>query len=138
MAGNSINGKDMFGTWGARFQQGAYSEFLTPPPIKDFIENEDRSQDGTQVLPDIPRLDEREVNVNVILTADTEREFITRYNSFVAELTRGGWLAISIPRLNTTFRMLYVSSTKFGYYGNTCTLSIRFREPNPANRSNVL
>lgn len=138
MAGNTINGKDMYSTWGARFQQGAYAEFLTPPPVKNYIENSDRSQDGTRVIPQNPRFDEREVNVSIALTASTESQLTARYKSFVDELTRSGWLVIYIPTLDTTYRMLYVSSSKFGIYGNSCNLSVRLREPNPANRSNEL
>lgn len=136
MAGNTINGKDMYSTWGASFQRGAYAEFLTPPSVKSYIENNDRSKDGTQVLPRNPRFEDREVNVNVTLTASTPEKLLEYYNSFVNELTKSGWLVIDIPTLNTTYRMLYVSASKYSLYGSSCSLSIRLREPDPSNRSN--
>lgn len=135
MAVNTINGKDMYSAWGASFQMGAYAEFLTPPPAKDYLENKDRGRDGTQVLPNNPRVDEREINVNVTINASSEDELLNRYKSFIEEITKG-WLVIHIPRLNATYRMLYVNSTRFGFYDNSLTVSIRLREPNPANRAN--
>lgn len=133
---DTINGKP-FSQFGAVMLDGAYGELMSPAPLKDFLENNDRSKNGTDVFVSNPRLAEREVTLNFFISGRNEAEYIARYNAFLAELYTGQ-VSLFVEDLNQTFRLLYSSVTKFGNYRlNACELAVRFREPNPTNRSNV-
>ena len=63
---DTINGKPL-SQFGATMLSGAYAELMTPAPLKSFLENKDRSKDGTDVLISNPRLDEKEVTLNFVI-----------------------------------------------------------------------
>jgi len=129
-----INGKDMWTTWGARLEKGAYEALLTPPALKPHIENSSRVTDGTQVMVHNPRVQERDVSLVITIRGKDENDYLTRYKSFVDEL-QNGWVRLKIPTLKTEYNLLYESCTKFGNYGlKYGKFSLRFREPNPKNR----
>ena len=87
---------------------GAYAELMTPAPLKSFLENKDRSKDGTDVLISNPRQDEKEVTLNFIITGSSQAEYISRYNAFLSELYTGQ-VSLFVEDLNQTFRLLYSS-----------------------------
>ena len=41
-----INGRNIWSTWGAELMDGALEAILTPPPVKDYIENDSRLEHG--------------------------------------------------------------------------------------------
>ena len=65
---DTINGKPL-SQFGATMLSGAYAELMTPAPLKSFLENKDRSKDGTDVFISNPRQDEKEVTLNFIILA---------------------------------------------------------------------
>lgn len=133
---DTINGKPL-SQFGATMLSGAYAELMTPASLKSFLENKDRSKDGTDVLVSNPRQDEKEVTLNFIITGSSQAEYISRYNAFLSELYTGQ-VSLFVEDLNQTFRLLYLSVTKFGNYRlHACEIAVKFREPNPANRSNL-
>ena len=133
---DTINGKPL-SQFGATMLSGAYAELMTPAPLKSFLENKDRSKDGTDVFISNPRQDEKEVTLNFIITGSSQAEYISRYNAFLSELYTGQ-VSLFVEDLNQTFRLLYSSVTKFGNYRlHACEIALKFREPNPTNRSNL-
>lgn len=44
-----INGRNIWSTWGAELMDGALEAILTPPPVKDYIENDSRLEHGIQI-----------------------------------------------------------------------------------------
>lgn len=133
---DTINGKPL-SQFGATMLSGAYAELMTPASLKSFLENKDRSKDGTDVFISNPRQDEKEVTLNFIITGSSQAEYISRYNAFLSELYTGQ-VSLFVEDLNQTFRLLYLSVTKFGNYRlHACEIAVKFREPNPTNRRNL-
>ncbi len=132
---DTINGKDI-SSYGVTLLSGCYSALLAPPPLKTFLENKDRSKDGTEVLVHNCKIAEREVTLTFLIQGASRAEFLNHYQSFIS-LLHAGWFILYIGDLNQTYRLLYDSSTQFDNYNLTsCKISVKFREPNPANRSN--
>ena len=124
---------------GVSLEKGSYAALLTPAGLKDFIENNDPTKDGTEVLTkkadgaSLAHIAERDVQLTFLITGDDEADFLAKYTYFVA-LLQGGNINLHIPEL-CTFRLIYRNSTKFDNYRlKACKLAVKFREPNPANR----
>lgn len=130
----SINGKDLWTVWGGLLQRGAYEVLMTPGGLKDFIENKSRLLDGTEVVVNNPKVEERSFSISIKIRGKDEEEYLLRYKSFINEL-QSGLLKLKIPALQTTFKVLYDGCTKYGNQGKKAGLfNIKFREPNPKDR----
>lgn len=135
MAGDTINGKRL-ADFGATLLAGAYSALMTPAPLKDFIENNDRSKDGTDVLVNNPRKAERDVTLSFLIEGSSKEDYHTHYSTFLSELYKGKIL-LYVEELDETFRLLYANATQFENWRlHACRIAVKFREPNPANRAN--
>lgn len=135
MAEDTLNGKPL-ADLGAVLLAGAYSALMTPAPLKDFLENDDRSKDGTDVLVNNPRKAERDVTLTFLITGNNTTNYLAHYDAFIAELHKGQ-ITLYIGDLNQTFRLLFSNATQFENWRlNACKIAVKFREPNPANRSN--
>jgi hypothetical protein len=44
-----INDKDAYTTWGISMDTSSLSALMTPPPMKEFIENKSRLENGKRV-----------------------------------------------------------------------------------------
>lgn len=132
-----INDKDLWTTWGARLEKGAFEALLTPASPKARVENKSRLTDGTQVIVGSVKVEERDLSLVVTLRAATEEEYLQRYASFVNEL-QAGWIRLRIPKLHTEYNLLFEVCTKFGNYGlKAGKFSLKLREPNPKNRRSI-
>ncbi|MFQ8804105.1 MAG: hypothetical protein ACLR8Y_01975 [Alistipes indistinctus] len=90
---DTINGKPL-SQFGAAMLSGAYAELMTPAPLKSFLENKDRSKDGTDVLVSNPRQDEKEVTLTFFITGSSQAEYISRYNAFLSGAVHRTSLAV--------------------------------------------
>ena len=135
MSEDTLNGKTL-ADFGATLLADAYSALMTPAPLKDFLENDDRSKDGTDVLVNNPRKAERDVTLTFLITGNNTTNYLAHYDAFIAELHKGQ-ITLYIGDLNQTFRLLFSNATQFENWRlNACKIAVKFREPNPANRSN--
>ena len=131
MSEDTLNGKTL-ADFGATLLADAYSALMTPAPLKDFLENDDRSKDGTDVLVNNPRKAERDVTLTFLITGNNTTNYLAHYDAFIAELHKGQ-ITLYIGDLNQTFS----NATQFENWRlNACKIAVKFREPNPANRSN--
>lgn len=137
----TINGVPL-ASMGTTLLSGAYKELLTPPALKDFVENNDPLKNGTDVIvpgtdgeddTSTPKLKERDVTLTFLIQGDSDSSFFDNYNAFVAMLNKG-IINLSIPELNRNFGLIYRNSTQFANYMlNACKLAVKFREPNPSS-----
>ena len=95
-----INGKNIWSTWGAELMDGALEAILTPPPVKDYIENDSRLEHGIQITssPEICKMDSRELSLPFFITGNSQSDYLDKYSSFVSELVKGK-IALKIPAL---------------------------------------
>ena len=68
-----INGRNIWSTWGAELMDGALEAILTPPPVKDYIENDSRLEHGIQITssPEICKMEVTE-NAGVSLWSNSK------------------------------------------------------------------
>lgn len=131
-----INGKDAFDIWGVNMGDGFLENLLLPPPMKDLIENKSRLRDGRDVIYSNIRKDERDVTLVFTIQGNDKADYMTKFRSFLDEIS-GGKVTIKVPDLGEeVYHVHYLRSTSFAL--NTSRtfskLSIKFNEPNPANR----
>lgn len=126
----TINGKDMFATWGAELTDSALEALLTPPAAKEYIENSARTEHGVRIT--VPSggicFDSREVLVTVKITGISQTDYLQKYVSFVKELISGK-IALRIPELDKEYNLCYLSVSKYGSHGcNRGKFAVKFRE----------
>ena len=132
-----INNKDIFLTWGMTLISGAYEALLTPAPMKDYIENKSRGMHGSRIVAaaENARMDSRNVSIPFFIEGATEAEYLTRFESFITEIT-SGMFTLKIPRMQRSFKLVYTECSKYGNYGMTRGKFIaKFKEPNPKDRT---
>lgn len=137
MADLIINGFDAFRQWGIRMGDGFLDAIFAPEPMKEFIENKSRLQNGKQVLYDNPKVDERDVTLVFTLEGNSPNDYLTKYSAFKAEIQKGK-VEIKVPVLgDQVYRFTYLRSVSFGLnISRTFSkISIKFNEPDPTNRT---
>lgn len=137
MANLIINGFDAFRQWGIRMGDGFLDAIFAPEPMKEFIENKSRLQNGKQVLYDNPKVDERDVTLVFTLEGNSPNDYLAKYSAFKAEIQKGK-VEIKVPVLgDQVYRFTYLRSVSFGLnISRTFSkISIKFNEPDPTNRT---
>lgn len=137
MADLIINGFDAFRQWGVRMDDGFLDAIFAPEPMKEFVENKSRLQNGKQVLYNNPKIDERDVTLVFTLEGNSPDDYHTKYSAFKTELQKGK-VEIKVPALgDQVYRLTYLRSASFGLnISRTFSkISIKFNEPNPTNRT---
>ena len=138
-----INDQDAYTTWGVSLSNEALTALMTPPPVKDWITNEVRNEDGTRYIQgaNVPKVAERTLTLPINLTAPDEGTFYSRYAAFCAVLA-GGILTIrtefadSAHRYKTTYKLLYKSCTQFTQFARQmATFGLSLVEPDPTDRT---
>lgn len=131
-----INGNDAYGTWGVRLDTGFSNALLAPPPLKEFIENKSRLEDGKRVVVNNPRVEERDVTLPFTIEGNTINDYLGKYRAFVLELQKGE-IHLKVPALgNEVYRLIYKKSLSYALSSDKTfsKLSVMFNEPNPTDR----
>lgn len=128
MADLLINGKDAL-KMGVRMGDGFINSLLIPYPIKDYIENESRLENGKRVEFKNLKKDSREVTLMFNIEGDTFDEFRTRLKDFEAILYMGK-VEIEVPYYKLKHTLTYRRSNSFNRsFSNTfCSILVRFTE----------
>lgn len=131
-----INGKDALTEFGVRMGDGFLDAIYSPSPLKVFIENKSRLQDGKQVIYNNPRSDERDVTLTFNLEGSSADDYLEKYKKFKVELSKG-LIAIGVPVLGENYQLTYQKSATFAMNieRTFAKISCKFNEPNPADRS---
>lgn len=117
--------------WGAALMSGTLEALLTPPPMKDYIQNTSRLEHGTRILTNNAKAASRELTLPFLIEGQGRADFLSRYSSFVEELQKGN-IALYIPELEKTYQLVYLSCGKYGSYGGCrAKLMVKFIEPIP-------
>ena len=131
-----INSKDAYSTWGISLDNTSLSSLMTPPPNKDFIENKSRLSHGKKVITTNPKMDERNVTLQIHLTARDETDFFNKYESFCEELSKGVLNIRTKYQPNVMYRMIYLSCSQFSQFmRGIAKFALKLNEPDPSNRN---
>ena len=139
MTGQAFINEVDISTYGCSLCKGTYEKFLTPPPMKDYIQNQCRSEHGTRVVANAStsRMKEREISFSVFISGSTQADYLTKYNAFLSAIT-GGIFTLYLPVLGMTYRLLYTDCKQYGDYGvKAGRFTLNVIEPNPNNRQNL-
>lgn len=131
-----INGKDARDTWGIVTTLNTLSQLLTPPPMKEYVNNSSRLEHGIRYDVSNPKYGQRDVTLEIQFTADSEDQFYERYSSFCEELSKGSLTVYTTDRPQVLYRFIFMSCTQFTQFRRgIATFSLKLVEPNPTDRS---
>lgn len=130
-----INGSDAYITWGISMDNTALSDLMTPPSNKTFIENESRLEHGKCVIAADPKLDSRNLTLQINLTASDEEQFFERYNSFCEVLAAGKLEIETKYQPGVVYKTIYQSCSQFSQFMRGIgKFTLKLSEPNPNDR----
>lgn len=136
MADLLINGKDALQTWGVRMGTGFMDAIDVPCQMKDFIENESRTEHGKRVVLN-PKIASRTVTLPFTIQGENESDYQTKKKAFYEELYKMS-IDIKIPPVGDEVYHLIYTGGSTSYAQNRertfCKFSVKFQEPNPSNR----
>lgn len=132
-----INEKDAWTTWGVNMGEGFLDAIDAPLPMKEYVEDESRLEDGIRIDTGNPKVDSRDITLGFTIMGSSETDYRSKKSAFQAELQKGAF-TIRIPALGTQkYKMVYTGKSisyglsrrrDFGHFTMKCT------EPNPADR----
>ncbi len=130
-----INGKDAYLTWGISMDDTSLSALMTPPPMKDYIENNSRKEHGKRVITSSLYCDSRDLVLQLNLTAKNESDFFKRYILFCDELSKGVLDIETSFQQGIVYHCLYVSCSQFSQFMRGIgKFVLKLIEPNPNQR----
>lgn len=97
-----INDKDAWSTWNVKLADNSYENLLSPYPMKSYIENESRSQDGKQVFITNPRKNSRQIILIFDITCSSRSEYLTKYKDFKDEISNGQ-IKLAVTSIDETY-----------------------------------
>ena len=137
MADLLINGKDALTEWGVRMGDNFLDVLNGYYPMKDYITNNDRTQDGVQYV-GIPKVNERNITLNFTMEGNSASDFTAKNKAFV-EIMRGGDIVIQVPEDSPAVYHLKYTGKNCTFARNTertfAKIGLAFIEPNPTNRT---
>lgn len=137
---------DVFDTYGISFTDASLSRLMTPAPNKEVIENKSRLQQGKRVVrdPSYVRKDERDVSLEMHMSAPNKATFWSRYSKFCRDFLDNGFFDIKHRDItykenettkNYVFRMTYSSCEEFSeFIQQIAKFTLTLNEPDPSNR----
>ena len=132
-----INGKDAFTEWGIRMGDGFLDTLNGYSPMKEYITNNDRTQDGVQYI-GTPKVNERNVTLNFTLEGASAPDFAAKNKAF-ASVMRQGDITIQVPSDSADVYHLKYTGKSCTFARNTertfAKIGLAFIEPNPTNRT---
>lgn len=131
-----INNKDAYTTWGISIDNTSLSALMTPAPLKEFPKDSSRIEDGTQVDVDNSKVDERDLTLQINLTAKTEEAFFEQYLSFCEELRNGSLYIRTKYQPDVVYKTIYLSCNQFSQFMRGIgKFILKLNEPNPTDRN---
>ena len=132
----TINGKDARSTWGVVTTGNTLSALLAPAPMKENPSFTSRLEDGSRIDISDPKVAQRELNLEIQMTARSPEEFYSRHASFCAELEKGAFTLSTTDRPEVVYHLIYTSCSAYTQFcRGIATLSLKCTEPNPKDRT---
>lgn len=132
-----INDKDAWSTWKARLVDDSLDNLESSAPMKSYVTNNARSQDGAQIIISNPRIDMRSVILTFAITCESRLDYLSKKRDLEMELRKGLTLFKVVPLSlifklhldeNSTMTLLSGTGLRDGKF------TIRFTEKNPKDR----
>lgn len=141
----SLNGQDIR-AWGLTPLDGTINTLFKPAPMKALVTNENAYLHGSQVLSQktVRRYKKQDLSLLFYIRTPSLTDLHTRLQDLVKALVEGidgtGINTLTIPEIETTYRLIYEDIDKYNRvdFSGKATISIKFTEPNPNNRTMIL
>lgn len=131
-----INEKDAYTIWGISMDDTSLSALMTPAPNKELVENKSRLEHGKRIITANPKKDERNITLQLNLTAPDKDTFFARYDSFCKELATGVLEIKTKYRPDIVYRTIYLSCQQFSQFMQGIgKFVLKLNEPNPSDRN---
>lgn len=125
-------------TYGVSLDSTALSTLMTPPPFKDWVSNDVRTENGVNYLKTsagIPKYDKREFTLSFNIVATDEDDFCTKYAALCAVFAKGILNLRTVYQPNVVYRCLYVSCSQFSQLRRQiASFTLSLIEPDPTDR----
>lgn len=118
--------------------EGFLDAIDAPLPMKDYIENESRLENGKRMITTNAKVDSRDVTLSFTITGTSESDYRTKKKAFQSELQQGAF-TVRVPSLETeVYHFVYTGKNisyglsldrKFGHF------SVKVTEPDPTDRT---
>ena len=110
----SINGQDVYTTYGIAFRPGTYAELLKAPKRKQGYQYDWQDEDGMETDPDeIPVYERQIYNLPIFIQADNGLQFYQRYNAFIAFLYTSKEFNLDFLEMGRRFKVQYSEMTSY-------------------------
>lgn len=131
-----INGIDARKRWGIITTVNTLNSLLTPAPMKEFPVFNSRLEDGSRIDTDNPKLQSRDLNLEIQMIADNPSQFYERHEAFCKELYKGSFDLSTSDRPDIVYHLKYNSCSAYTQFRRgIATLSLKVTEANPNNRT---
>lgn len=132
----NINGKNARIEWGVLTTPNTLSALLAPSPMKDYISNTSRLEDGSRYDTGNARVAPRDVNLEIQIIAESPSQFYARHSAFCNELQKGKVDIYTDDNPDVVYHFVYRSCSQYTQFcRGIATLSLKLTEPNPNNRT---
>lgn len=133
-----INGKDAWTEWGVNMGEGFLDTIDSFVPMKEYIENDSRLEHGKRILVVEPRVAARDLTLRFTIKGNTPEDFRVKRKAFETELQQSK-VDVKVPALGEdVYHLIYLGkSVSYGMNISRtfCTVSSKFEEPNPMDRT---
>lgn len=130
-----INNYDAFERWGVNMEDGALSSLMTPPALKEFVNNESRLTHGAEYIVTEPRFQARELTLPFHIVARDRSDFLAKYGRFCEEVLEVGEFTLKTRYSKDVYHLIYSSCNQFRQFEQQIAVfSLKVIEPNPKNR----
>jgi len=137
MADLLINGRNAFTVYGVRMGDGFLDALGTPAPMKEYITDESRLENGRTVITEDAKVDYRELNLEFTIMGLSPADYRAKKNAFFAELYKGAVDICVPPESRDIYHLVYRgNSPTYAQSRDRCfaKVIIKFEEPDPTNR----
>lgn len=126
--------------FGITLVRGWREALLTPAPVKSYVTNSSRLEDGERIiaLPENAKRDKRDVSITFFLEGKTQADYLSKYEGFLNKIAYSGQFCLKVPVLNRIFKLVYSQCSQFGDYGlKRGKFTIKLTESNPSDRETI-
>lgn len=130
-----INGKNARSEWGIVTTSNTLSALLAPAPMKENPVFNSRLEHGSRIDTSDQKVDQRELNLEIQMTAPSPEQFYARHEAFCRELEKGAFALVVTDRPTVIYHLEYTSCSQYSQFcRGIATLSLKCTEPNPKDR----
>ncbi len=130
------NYTNLYTQLGIKLIKGAYDELIKFPPMKDYLTNNSRLENGVRYLAkqQYTKVNEKAFSIQFIMYAASKATLYQNLETFLGIISAGAF-ELKITTLGKVFRLVYTDCQRLETYrGKYATFELALIEPDPTNR----